>query len=253
MSTNYHSFAYVYDKFMDNIPYKQWCEYLTELFHRHSITSGTLVELGCGTASMSMLMADAGYRVIGVDNSADMLSLAENKTATRTDITLLNQNMCDLNLHSRYDGIYCICDSLNYLLYPDEIALTFSGVEAHLKDGGIFIFDLKTAYFYKTVLGDQVFCDHQEDCSYIWENSYFEEDRINQYDLTIFARQSNSNLFERFTETHHQRAYELPEIIDLLEQSGLEYVTAYDAFTSKPPTPESERIYVIAKNGKWRK
>lgn len=249
MSTNYQEFAYVYDKFMDNIPYIEWSQYLTRLFKQYSITNGSLVELGCGTGTLTLLMAKAGYQLIGIDNSTDMLTMAAEKTSSCPDITLLCQDMRKLELGMHFDGFYSICDSLNYLLDSSDLLSTFCGVKKHLKENGVFIFDLKTHYFYETILGDQVFCEHQENCSYTWENSYFEEDCINQYDLTIFVRQADGNLFERFHEIHHQKAYDLREIIDLLTQAGLEYITAYDAFTTMPPLPTSERLYIIARNG----
>lgn len=250
MSTCYQSFAYVYDTFMDNIPYKEWSQYILTLFHGSSIFGGTLVELGCGTGTLCELMSAAGYSVIGIDNSTDMLTIAADKLAASKNITLLYQDMTNLDLGDTcYDGFYCVCDSLNYLLTTEDILSAFSSVRRYLKKQGIFIFDLKTPYFFKNILGDHVFCDHQENCSYVWENSYFEEDCINQYDLTIFAKEDNEDLFRRFSETHHQKAYELSEIIDLLTQSGLEYVTAYDAFTTNVPSAKSERIYIIARNG----
>lgn len=249
MSTSYNNFSYVYDKFMDNIPYKEWCEYIVQLFHQYHIPNGNLVELGCGTATLSLLMEQHGYGITGIDNSADMLSIASEKLPYGSNIHLLLQDMSDLYLSKTYDGFYCVCDSLNYLLYEEDILNTFLGIKEHLKQNGIFIFDLKTIHFYQNILGDQTFCDHQEDCSYTWENSFFEEDNVNQYDLTIFVKQGDNGLYEKFNEVHHQRGYLLEEIIDLLLQAGLEYVTAYDAFTTNPPTEDSERIYIIARNG----
>lgn len=249
MSTSYNNFAYVYDRFMDNIPYEEWCEYITHLFHQHHITSGRLVELGCGTATLSLLMAHKGFVITGIDNSPDMLSIAAEKLTYNSGIQLLLQDMRDLTLEDTYDGFYCVCDSLNYLLSEEDILYTFQGVKEYLKKGGIFIFDMKTLHFYQNVLGDQTFCDHQEDCSYTWENNFFEEDNVNQYDLTIFVKQTDTNLYQKFNEVHHQRGYSLEEIIDLLTQAGLEYVTAYDAFTETPPRDDSERIYIITRNG----
>lgn len=249
MSTTYNTFAYVYDKFMNNIPYKEWAMYIKTLLQQYNIPTGTLVELGCGTATLAMLLEAQGYQITGVDNSEDMLNLASDKLTASSHISLILQDMCDLDLPDIYDGIYCVCDSLNYLLSEEDIAYTFQGVRNHLKENGIFIFDMKTIHFYKNILGDQVFCDHQQDCSYTWENSFFEEDNVNQYDLTLFVKQPTTKLYEKFNEVHHQRGYELEEIIDLLNASGLEYVTAYDAFTFNPPTTTSERIYIIARNG----
>lgn len=249
MSTSYGSFAYVYDTFMDNIPYKDWTRYLLQLFAEQGITSGIIAELGCGTATMTLLMNKAGFSVIGVDCSMDMLTIAADKTSGCKNLSLILQDMRELELNQKVDGIYCICDSLNYLLDTKDILLTFQRVKEQLVPGGVFIFDLKTLYFYQEILGDQTFCDHQEDCSYTWENSFFEEEKINQYDLTIFAKAKGSELFERFFETHHQKAYALTEIIDLLNKSGLKYEIAYDAFTKQPPHETSERIYIIARNG----
>ncbi len=247
MATSYQGFAYVYDNFMDNIPYDEWSTYLIHLFQQYKVPKGNLVELGCGTGTLCNYMADAGYQVIGIDNSTDMLTIAADKTQGNPHITLLHQDMRSLDLGTEYDGFYSLCDSLNYLLTPSDILAAFHGISVHLKKNGIFIFDLKTTYFYETVLGDNVFCDHQKNCSYTWENSYYEEEHINQYDLTIFTRQTDSELFERFCETHYQRAYSLEEMIDLLSCSGLEYVTSYEAFTDSSPTPDSERIYIIAR------
>ena len=250
MSTAYSNFAYVYDTFMDNIPYNEWSSYLVELFSKFGVTDGTLAELGCGTGTMALLMKEHGFQVIGIDNSDDMLTIAADKIGYTTDITLLKQDMCELDLGMKIAGIYCVCDSLNYLLTEDEILQTFRKVKAHLLSDGVFIFDLKTPFFYQEILGDQTFCDHQENCSYTWENSFFEEDNINQYDLTIFVREENNQLFQRFQETHHQKAYSYQEIIDLLELAGLECLKVYDAFTENPPQSDSERIYIIAQNKK---
>lgn len=248
MSVSYEGFAYVYDQFMDSIPYTEWSHYISELLCEYQITSGTLVELGCGTGTLCRLMSHSGYTILGIDNSIDMLNIASLKTRDEKNITLINQNMCSLELGSaQYDAFYSVCDSINYLLYEEELLSCFIGVKKHLKKSGIFLFDLKTPYFYEEILGNQTFCDHQPECSYTWENSYFPEDQINQYDLTIFVQQEDTNLFQRFTETHHQRAYSLPVIIDLLQQAGLKYVTAYDAFTHNAPHKKSERIYIIAR------
>ena len=249
MSTSYKNFAYVYDTFMDNIPYDDWSKYIAYLFEKYHIDSGNLVELGCGTATLALQLVNYGYSIIGIDNSDDMLNIAAEKTANTPDIALQLQDMRDLLLDSTYDGFYCVCDSLNYLLSREDILDTFHCIKKYLRKDGIFIFDMKTIHFYQNCLGDQIFCDHQEACSYVWENAFFEDDCINQYDLTLFVRQDDSNLYEKFNEVHHQRGYNLEEIIDLLSLAGLEYVTSYDAFTEEPPKDDSERIYIIARNG----
>lgn len=252
MSNVYQKFASVYDRFMDNIPYQEWSNYLYQLFCQYQISTGNLVELGCGTGTLCQLMSQHNFHITGIDLSKDMIKQAKKKKADR--ITYMTGNMCKLQLDDTktYDGFYSLCDSMNYLLYDEEVISTLKGVNYYLKPNGIFIFDLKTEYFYQNRLGNQIFLDQQKDCSYIWENQYFKEDLVNQYDLTLFVKSGFLPFYRRYTETHHQKAYPLPKMIDFIRQAGLEYVTAYDAFTTNIPTPESERIYIITRNGEQK-
>lgn len=249
MSGSYESFASVYDTFMNNIPYEQWSQYLFSLLQDYDIQNGNLVELGCGTGTLCKLMQERGFHITGIDLSGDMIKLAKKKLSKTPNIILSRQNMCELILNDElsYDGFYSLCDSMNYLLYDEELLTTFQCVRHYLKENGVFIFDLKTEYFYKNILGNHVFCDHQKDGSYIWENNYFEDGTVNQYELTIFIKQKFLPLYKKYEEIHHQKVHELSKIIDLLTQAGLEYVTSYDAFTKNPTTLESQRIYIIAK------
>ena len=80
MMEAYTSFAAVYDTFMDNIPYKAWSTYLIRLLKKHGIEDGLVLELGCGTGNMTRLLAEAGYDMIGIDLSEDMLMEAMAKT-----------------------------------------------------------------------------------------------------------------------------------------------------------------------------
>ena len=146
----------------------------------------------------------------------------------------------------------------------------FSLVNNYLYPGGIFVFDFNTVYKYEQVIGDATIAENREDCSFIWENYYDAENRINEYDLTIFVREFSEDgnrqsekrkdeeeshapggdcgeMFKRFTETHYQRGYTLDEMKGFLEAAGLLFVKALDADNRGGVRPESERIYVIAK------
>lgn len=246
---SYESFAKVYDMFMDNIPYEEWCEYLHMLLKQYGVEDGLVLELGCGTGSMTELLAEQGYDMIGVDNSMEMLEIAmEKKVESGHDILYLLQDMREFELYGTVDAVVSICDSMNYILEPEDLRKVFSLVNNYLEAGGLFIFDLNTVYKYRTLLAQNTIAEKREECSFIWDNDYDEETRINQYDLTLFI-QEEDDLFRRFDEVHHQRAYELEEIQALLAEAGMEYVTAYDAFTHEAPRPDSERIYVIAREG----
>lgn len=244
----YTSFASVYDTFMDNIPYEEWAEYLIGLLNEYGIHDGLVADLGCGTGNMTELLSAAGYDMIGIDNAEEMLEIAmEKKAASGKDILYLLQDMREFELYGTVGAIVSICDSMNYITEEEDLREVFRLVNNYLDPKGIFIFDFNTEYKYKDVLGDQTIAEDREDCSFIWDNYYYEEEKMNEYELSLFIREGNDGLYRKYQETHYQRAYELKTIQKLIEASGLEYITAYDAFTKDAPNEKSERIYVIAR------
>lgn len=251
----YTDFASVYDEFMDETPYEQWCENVLHVLKEFSIEDGLILELGCGTGSMTELLAAKGYDMIGVDYSEDMLNIAQNKKIeSGHDILYLNQDMREFELYGTVRAVISICDSVNYLLEDEDLITCFKLVNNYLDPKGIFFFDFNTDYKYETVIGDSVIAENREDCSFIWENFYDVEEKINEYDLTIFVKEETGNgedMFRRFQETHLQRGYTLAEMKRFLESAGMEFVRAMDADTLGEVTETSERIYCIAReNGK---
>lgn len=247
----YTSFARVYDTFMDNVPYREWGEYIHGLLKERGISDGLVLDLGCGTGALTEILAGYGYDMIGVDNSEDMLELAlEKKLASGHDILYLLQDMREFELYGTVRAVVSVCDSLNYITEPEELMEVFELVNNYLDPGGVFIFDFNTDYKYREILGDRTIAEDRGECSFIWDNYYYEEERINEYDLTLFIREEGRQeeaLYRKFQETHYQRGYTLEEIRQLLESSGLVFQAAYDAATRSEPTETSERIYVIAK------
>lgn len=240
----YTSFAEVYDMFMDNVPYEEWSRYLTELLKEYRIEEGVVCELGCGTGKMTRLLADAGYDMIGVDMSEDMLAIASMENPQQ--ILYLCQDMRELELYGTVAAVVSVCDSMNYLLEEDDLLEVFQRVNEYLEPGGVFLFDLNTIYKYETLLGETTICENRPEGSFIWENYYDAEEQINEYDLTLFI-QEKENLYRKFEETHYQRGYSMEKIRTLLEEAGMEFVTAYDACTQNPPRENSERIYIVAR------
>lgn len=253
----YTDFAKVYDTFMDDTPYEEWCAFLTETLKEFRIGEGPskdlVLELGCGTGALTQLLAGAGFDMIGVDNSEEMLSIAlEKKEAAGWGDALLYlcQDMREFELYGTVKAVVSLCDSLNYLLEEDDLLRTFRLVNNYLDPKGVFIFDFNTVYKYGQVIGDTVIAENREECSFIWENFYHEEEQVNEYDLTIFVREEEER-FRRFTETHYQRGYTLPQMKDLLERAGMTFIRAMDADTKGEVHAKSQRIYVIAmENGK---
>jgi len=247
----YTSFAEVYDIFMDNVPYEKWADYVCGLLSEYGVRDGLVLELGCGTGNFTELLASRGYDMIGVDRSEEMLQSAmEKRDKSGHDILYLLQDMREFELYGTVKGVVSICDSMNYITKYEDLTQVFRLVNNYLDPGGVFIFDLNTEYIYRETLGNRTIVENREDCSFIWENMYDKDTRINEYGLTLFIREEGE-LFGRYEETHYQRAYSVEEIKGALAEAGLMLEAVYDAFTRNPARKDSERLYVIARE--WSK
>lgn len=263
---SYTGFAEVYDELMDNVPYEEWAAFLTSVLKEYgvggqpvfsdsddrmknlAVEHNTVLDLGCGTGTLTELLACAGFDMIGLDNSGEMLEAAQRKKEKSGSSTLyLLQDMREFELYGTVGAVCSVCDSLNYLLEDRDMVKVFSLVNNYLYPGGIFVFDFNTVYKYESVIGDATIAENRDDCSFIWENYYDAESRINEYDLTVFVREGDGDSFRKFTETHFQKGYTLAQMQDFLEAAGLAFIKALDADTHGEVRPESERIYVIAR------
>lgn len=243
----YENFARVYDLFMDNIPYEEWGRNLCGILKRYGIEDGLVLDLGCGTGTMTEILSRAGYDMIGVDCSADMLEAAlEKKMASGSDILYLLQDMREFELYGTVRAVVSVCDSMNYITEPQELLEVFRLVNNYLDPGGIFVFDLNTPYKYEKILGESVIAENREEGSFIWENWFDCESGINEYDLTLFIKEEKG-LYRKYQETHFQKAYDTKEICSLLKAAGMKVEEILDAGTLQEPCGESERLYVIAR------
>lgn len=247
----YTDFADVYDTFMDETPYEEWCEFLVQTLEQYQVPKGLVLDLGCGTGTLTEMLSKEGYDMIGVDNSSQMLAIAmEKRELSGENILYLMQDMREFELYGTVAAVISVCDSLNYLLEKEDLVQTFKLVNNYLDSKGIFIFDFNTVYKYQEIIGDATIAENRDDCSFIWENYYHEEEEINEYDLTIFVRQEE-DVFRKFEENHFQRGYRLEQMKQALKEAGMEFITALDADTHEAVTEISERIYCIAReNGK---
>ncbi len=278
---SYSAFAYVYDELMDNVPYDAWAEYLVGLLKENGVADGLVCELGCGTGQMTRRLAAAGYDMIGIDLSEEMLDVAreqeygayegeydfdeevpetefeydEEAEGAEPSILYLQQDMREFELYGTVSAVVSICDSMNYMTTDEDLLQVFRLVNNYLDKDGVFIFDMNTEYKYKELMGDTTIAENREDVSFIWENLYDAEKRLNEYSLTLFAKaeqedeEEGAPLYEKYEEVHLQRAYPLAEVKRLLAEAGLSFVAAYDVLTHEAPGPECERMYIVAREG----
>lgn len=247
----YTDFAALYDKFMEETPYDEWCDAIVENLNKYGIKEGLVCDLGAGTGAMTRRLRDKGFDMIGIDSSEEMLMVArqaEDKAPSSeksSDILYLCQDMREFELYGTVAAVVSVCDCVNYILDKDELLTVFKLVNNYLDPSGVFIFDFNTVHKYRDICGDSTIAENREDESFIWENFYDPEENINEYDVTFFVREGS--LFRRFTETHYQRGYTLSEMKALIKKSGLIFLEAYDADTKQAPGRNSERIVIIAK------
>lgn len=243
----YESFAQVYDELMDDVPYDSWCTFIKNELAEHGIHDCLLLELGCGTGKMMERMAEAGFDMIGVDSSMEMLQIAqEHATSLPYSLLYLLQDMREFELYGTVGAIISICDSINYIDDPEDLKQVFRLVNNYLDPNGLFLFDFNTEHKYRDVIGDKVIAEDREDVSFIWYNEYEEEEHLNYIDLSVFVNEKE-DLFRKFEEQHVQRGYTLEEMKQLIEESGLVFVAAYDDYTKEPAREDSERIVIVAR------
>lgn len=244
----YANFASVYDRLMREVPYAEWVRFLTELFKKHGIEAGDILDLGCGTGNVTIPLAEMGYQVTGLDMSADMLAVAEEKARSRgLDVRWIQQDMREANLGElRFDLVISMTDSLNYLQTGEELKRVFVRTAGMLRDNGWLIFDLNSLYKISCVFGNNVFTYLEDDVAYIWENRYDDASRTCYMDLTFFVREKDGR-YIRFSENHHETGYPVGEIRDLLAEAGFHLVACYREGSFEGPGETTERIYFAAR------
>lgn len=243
----YTGFAEVYDLFMDQVPYEEWSERISRILKEYGICDGLVLDLGCGTGSMTELLAEKGYDMIGVDASEEMLELASEKRAeSGHDILYLLQDMREFELYGTVRAIVSVCDSLNYITEETDLLQVFRLVWNYLDPDGVFFFDMNTIYKYRDILGETTIAENREEGSFIWENYYDEEQQLNEYDLTLYVRDMGDR-YVRFEETHFQKAYELSRVLELLGEAGLKAEQIFDSDTGEAVTAKTGKFCIVAR------
>lgn len=243
---SYDVFSEFYDSLTDNVEYKERADYFCRLLSLCDVSSGILLDLGCGTGSMSVKMADRGFDVIGVDSSIGMLNAARQKCAEYgSRILLLNQEMQNIDLFGTIDAAICVLDGLNHLPSAQDVKKTFEKVSLFMNPGGAFVFDMNTLYKHEFVLADNAYIYETDDVFCAWQNNYHPEDGSVDIELDFFEEEDG--IYYRSSESFSEKAYELDLIKKMLEDSGFEVVGIYDDMTFEPFKPDTERAVFSAR------
>lgn len=245
---HYETLALCYDGFTTDINYSKWADYVERQIARSKRPIHTVLDLACGTGSLSWILAERGYELIGVDLSPDMLSQAMEKYSegVKEAPVFLCQSMDKLDLYGTVDACLCMLDSVNHVISPKQLQQAFSRVHLFLEPGGLFLFDILTPQHLQNLEGG-MFLDETEDAYCVWRTEYEPRRRICTYAMDVFLREGD--LWSREQEVHEEFAYTTEEITTYLNEAGFCHIRQHGNLRMRPPKDGEERIFFTA----WKK
>jgi len=247
---SYTALADCYDRLMKGADYSGWADFITEYLKSYGIEPGALMlELGCGTGSMTVELARRGWDMTALDLSPDMLIAAREKIARPEnadigDILLLCQDMRSFELYGTMAAVVCVLDGINYLTETRDLRACFKTVMNYLDPGGVFIFDVNTPYKFKNIFGQREMILEDEGVFCGWKNNFDRESLICEFDLTIF-KQEESGEWYRFSEKQYERCYGITSLTKNLERAGFEEIKFFSGY-SKNIFSETDERWVIS-------
>lgn len=243
---SYSSFASVYDDLTVNVDYKRRAEYIADILREQGIADGLLLDLACGTGSLSVEFSKMGYEVIATDASPDMLMEARDKAYDEElNIMFLCQRMEETDLYGTVRAIVCALDSINHLPDIEALNKTFTVLKNFIDDGGIMVFDVNTLYKHREVLGNNTFIYDEEKVFCAWQNRLLKDNRTVNINLDFFRK--NGSVYDRYNENFNEIAFTDDEIVNAVEGGGFKVIARYDDLTGEAPTDKSERIYYVVR------
>ena len=244
--SSYHFLARCYDRLTYDVDYAAWADYIEKHFRKSSLPGNTVLDLACGTGSLTRELALRGYEMIGVDQSPEMLSEAaeKNRGAAPIEPIFLCQSMEKLDLYGTVDACVCCLDSVNYVTDPKKLQRAFGRVHLFLTPGGLFLFDVNSPEKLEGLDG-QVFLDETEDTYCVWRAEFSRH--ICSYFMDIFQLDGETGQWERGEELHRERAYTVAELTQMLEQAGFREIKTYGELKMRPPKADEQRIFFTAR------
>lgn len=246
--SSYHFLAGCYDELTYDVGYSDWADYIEKHFRKRGLPGNTVLDLACGTGSLTYELAQRGYEMIAVDLSPDMLAQAaeKNRGVDGIEPIFLCQSMDKLDLYGTIDACVCCLDSVNYVTDPKKLRRAFERVHLFLMPGGLFLFDINTPAKLERLDG-QVFLDETEDTYCVWRAEYSPRRRICSYFMDLFRLDKETGLWDRGEELHEEYAYTPEELMLFLQEAGFHDIRQYGNLKMRPPKPGEDRIFFVAR------
>lgn len=243
---SYSSFASVYDELTFNVDYKKRAEYIASILADFDIKDGLLLDLACGTGSLSVEFSKMGYEVIATDASADMLMEAQNKAYEQEQsIMFLCQKMQETDLYGTVRAIVCALDSINHLESVEDLNKTFSVLKNFIDDKGIMVFDVNTLYKHREILGNNTFIYDEKNVYCVWQNRLLKDNKTVNINLDFFVKTGDS--YKRFNENFCEIAFSDEEIVNAVESAGFKVVKRYKDLSCGAPCEDTQRVYYVVR------
>lgn len=240
---SYGIFSEFYDALTANVSYDTVAQVLSSLLTRYGKGRGLLLDLACGTGSVSVRLAEKGYEVIGVDLSPEMLSEAQNKAySAGQNILFLCQDMTALDLYGTVDAAVCTLDGLCHLPDEESLSAALRKVSLFMNPGGVFLFDVNSVYKHRAVLGNNTFVYDTDDVYCVWQNTLLSDGVTVQMDLDFFEPVSDAGDYVRQSERFTERAYPRETLEAMLRKAGFTVLDVFDGYSGKPAHDTSERL-----------
>ena len=244
----YKNLAVSYDRLTNDVDYAAVVAFYDKILEQEGVTPRTVVDLACGTGSVTALLAQKGWQVTGVDMSEDMLTVAWDKTQNmKNPPRFVCQPLQRLHLPRGVDLAVCALDSLDYITDPADCATAITRVYRALNPGGIFIFDVNTPEKLKAMDG-QVFLDEDDDVYCVWRGEFDDDTNICSYGMDLFQR--SGEVWTRSFEEHREYAYSQEQLVRYLKNAGFTHIRVYGDRTMEQPSPTDQRIYIKARKGR---
>ena len=238
----YTEFADIYDTLMSDVEYEKWADFYEEIFVRNGTKPELVLDLGCGTGTLTKIMADRGYDMTGIDGSLSMLNIAKEKGG---DILYLCQDMTEFELYGTMGAIISSLDCVNYITEENELKKVFSLAHNYLDYDGVFIFDINSPYKLRTILGENSFISDENGIFYTWESEFDEETKLCDFYLTFFV-ENEEGTYERIDEEQTERAWSISDLTGFLKDAGFTDIEVFGDKRAAYPKDDEERIFIKA-------
>lgn len=245
--SSYNAFAKYYDTLTQNIDYPARADYFNKLIHQYGNKGKLLLDLACGTGSLSREFAKLGYDVIGIDSSYEMLCCAMGSTPSELGVQYIRQAMQGLDLYGTIDACVCALDSINHITAKNVLQKGFSRVSLFLDPKGVFIFDVNTLYKQQNILANNTFVYDYDSVYCVWQNTFLPENAATRIELDFFEYDSESGAYYRQEEAFEERVYSPDELAEMLDKAGLRIVDCFEGDTTDPVKEDTQRMVYVTK------